>query len=58
MSEDTDEEKLYQITLILEGKGITAAEYENKIEQYSFLAQMEVQPKKVDRFSVNLIWLS
>lgn len=53
MSEDTDEEKLYQITLILEGKGITAAEYESKIEQYGFLAQIEVQPKKVDRFSVN-----
>ena len=53
MSEDTDEEKLYQITLILEGKGITAAEYESKIEQYGFLAQIEVQPKKLDRFSVD-----
>jgi hypothetical protein len=55
-SDISDESKLQQIVMELEGKECTAGNLERKIGEYAFLSQMDIKPKAMKRFNVGGRW--
>jgi hypothetical protein len=55
-SDISDESKLQQIVMELEGKECTAGNLERKIGEYAFLSQMDIKPKAMKRFNVGNRW--
>jgi hypothetical protein len=55
-SDISDESKIQQIIMELEGKECTAGDLKRKINEYAFLSQMDIKPKAMKRFNVGGRW--
>jgi hypothetical protein len=55
-SDISDENKLQQIVMELEGKDCTAADLERKMGEYAFLSKMDIKPKAMKRFNISGRW--
>ena len=52
----SDQDKVYQLILELEGKECSAADFERKISEYAFLSNIDIKPKPIKRFKANGRW--
>jgi hypothetical protein len=52
----SDQDKVYQLILELEGKECSAADLERKISEYAFLSNIDIKPKPIKRFKANGRW--